>query len=60
MILNKIFSFAASIIKLFILLLLTINSNAQENNSNSYSEDFGTLSINVPQDLMRQSIQKKG
>ena len=45
MILNKIFSFAASIIKLFILLLLTINSNAQENNSNSYSEDFGTLSL---------------
>jgi len=45
MIINKIFSLAASIIKLFILLLLTVNSNAQENNSNYYSEDLGILSL---------------
>tara|TARA_Y100000590_G_scaffold460022_1_gene618412 strand:- start:3355 stop:4413 length:1059 start_codon:yes stop_codon:yes gene_type:complete len=45
MILNKIFSFAASIIKLFILFFLISNSNAQENNSNYYSEDSGILSL---------------
>ena len=45
MILKKILSFAASIIKLIILISFTINSNAEENNSKYYSEDLGTLSL---------------
>ena len=41
-----IFSFAASIIKLFILLfLLTTNSKAEDNNIKQYSEDEGVLSV---------------
>ena len=41
-----IFSFAASIIKLFILLfLLIINSKAEDNNIKQYSKDEGVLSI---------------
>ena len=43
---KKIFSLAASIIKLFIIVfLLSINSKAEENNSKQYSEDEGVLSI---------------
>ena len=46
MIKNKIFSLAASIIKLFIFLFFFIlNSNAQENNSKYYSEDLGILPL---------------
>ena len=45
MILKKILSFAASIIKLIILISFTLNSNAEENNSKYYSEDSGTLSL---------------
>jgi peptidoglycan/xylan/chitin deacetylase (PgdA/CDA1 family) len=45
MILKKILSFAASIIKLIILISFTLNSNAEENNSKYYSEDLGTLSL---------------
>ena len=45
MILNKILSFAASIIKLFIIILFSTNSNAVENNSKYFSNDFGTLSL---------------
>ena len=41
-----IFSFAASIIKLFIILfLLNVNSKAEENNIKQYSKDEGVLSI---------------
>ena len=41
-----IFSLAASIIKLFIVIfLLSINSKAEENNIKQYSEDEGVLSI---------------
>ena len=43
---KNIFSFAASIIKLFILsLLLITNSKAQDNNIKQYSKDEGVLSI---------------
>jgi peptidoglycan/xylan/chitin deacetylase (PgdA/CDA1 family) len=45
MILKKILSFAASIIKLIILISFTLNSNAEENNSKYYPEDLGTLSL---------------
>ena len=45
MILKKILSVAASIIKFFIFIFLTINSNAETNNSKYYSEDLGTLSL---------------
>ena len=45
MILKKILSFAASIIKLIILISFTLNSNAEENNSKYYSEDSGALSL---------------
>jgi poly-beta-1,6-N-acetyl-D-glucosamine N-deacetylase len=46
MTIKKIFSFAASIISLFILIFcFSINSNAQDNNSKLYSKDEGVLSI---------------
>jgi hypothetical protein len=45
MILNKTLSFAASIIKLAIVIFLITNINAEEINSKYYSEDSGTLSI---------------
>ena len=46
MIIKKILSFAASIINLFIfLIILTFNSNAQENNVKYFSNDEGVLSI---------------
>ena len=46
MIIKKIFSFAASIINLFILIfILTSNFNAQAKNSKYYSKDEGVLSI---------------
>ena len=46
MIIKKILSFAASIINLFIfLIILTFNSNAQENNISYFSNDEGVLSI---------------
>ena len=46
MVIKKIFSFAASIISLFILILFfNNNSNAEEKNSKLYSKDEGVLSI---------------
>ena len=45
MILKKILSFAASIIKLFILIFFTTNLNSEEKNSKYYNEDLGTLAI---------------
>ena len=46
MIIKKILSFTASIINLFIfLIILTFNSNAQENNIKYFSNDEGVLSI---------------
>jgi Predicted xylanase/chitin deacetylase len=45
MILKKILSFAASIIKFFIFIFFTLNSNAETNNIKYYSEDLGTLSL---------------
>ena len=46
MIIKKIFSLAASIIKLFIIfILLFSNSNSDENNIKKYSADKGILSI---------------
>ena len=46
MIIKKILSFAASIINLFIILIIfTLNANAQENNTKYYSKDEGVLSI---------------
>ena len=46
MIIKKILSFAASIINLFIFfIILTFNSNAQENNVKYFSNDEGVLSI---------------
>ena len=46
MIIKKILSFAASIINLFIfIIILTFNSNAQENNERYFSNDEGVLSI---------------
>ena len=46
MAIKKIFSFAASIISLFILIFyFSLNSNAQDNNSKLYSKDEGVLSI---------------
>jgi len=46
MIIKKILSFTASIINLFIyLIILTFNSNAQENNDRYFSNDEGVLSI---------------
>jgi len=44
MITKKILKLVASIIKLFIILIFySINSNAEQNNSKYYSNDFGTL-----------------
>ena len=46
MIIKKILSFTASIINLFIfIIILTFNSNAQENNFKYFSNDEGVLSI---------------
>ena len=46
MIIRKILSFTASIINLFIFsIILTFNSNAQENNVKNFSNDEGVLSI---------------
>ncbi len=45
MILKRILSLAASIIKLFIYFFLIANSNADTNNSKYYSEDSGILSL---------------
>ena len=45
MILNKMLSLAASIIKLFIFFLLFSNSNAVENNIKYFPGDMGTLSL---------------
>ena len=45
MIIKKIFSFAASIIKLFILINFILNSNVFANNNKYYSNDKGILSI---------------
>tara|TARA_Y100001970_G_scaffold246858_1_gene315114 strand:+ start:5223 stop:6281 length:1059 start_codon:yes stop_codon:yes gene_type:complete len=45
MTLNKILSVAASIIKLFIIFLFTMNSNADENNIKYYSKDHGILAL---------------
>ena len=46
MIIRKILSFTASIIKLFIVsIILTFSSNAQENNVKYFSNDEGVLSI---------------
>ncbi len=46
MIIKNIFSFAASIIKLFILIfILSFNSKAEENNIKQYSNDEGVLSL---------------
>jgi len=46
MIIKKILSFTASIINLFIfIIILTFNSNAQENNGRYFSNDEGVLSI---------------
>ena len=46
MIIKKIFSFAASIINLFIFIFFnTVNSNAEDNNIKIYSKDEGILSI---------------
>ena len=43
---KKILSVAASIIKLFIILILLIsNSKAEENNIKYYSDDVGTLAL---------------
>ncbi len=43
---KKILSFAASTIKLFIIIILFItNSKSEENNINSYSSDMGILSL---------------
>jgi peptidoglycan/xylan/chitin deacetylase (PgdA/CDA1 family) len=43
---NKILSFVASTIKLFIIIVLFItNSKSEENNINSYSNDMGILSL---------------
>ena len=45
MILKKTLSFAASIIKVIILLIFSFNSNAEENNSKYYSNDSGVISL---------------
>jgi len=45
MTLKKILSAAASIIKFFIFIFLTTNSNAETNYSKYYSKDLGTLSL---------------
>ena len=45
MIVKKIFSLAASIIKLFILINFILNSNVFANNNKYYSNDKGILSI---------------
>ena len=45
MILNKILLFAASIIKLFILILFFSNSNADENNFNYFPSEMGSISL---------------
>merc|ERR1712127_874233 len=43
---KKIFSFATSIISVFIIIFyFSLNSNAQNNNSKLYSKDEGVLSI---------------
>ena len=45
MILNKILSFAASIIKFIIVILFTSICNAEQNNIKYYSDEMGALSI---------------
>ena len=45
MILKKTLSVAESIIKFFIIIIFSINSNAEANNSKFYSDDLGTLSL---------------
>ena len=45
MTLKKILSAAASIIKFFIFIFFTTNSNAETNYSKYYSKDLGTLSL---------------
>ena len=45
MTLKKILTAAASIIKFFIFIFLTTNSNAETNYSKYYSKDLGTLSL---------------
>ena len=45
MILKKILSVAASIIKLFIFILFFNNSNAEENNIKYFPKEVGTLSL---------------
>ena len=45
MILKKILSVAESIIKFFILIIFSVNSNAETNNIKFYSDDLGTLSL---------------
>ena len=71
MIIKKILSFAASIINLFIfLIILTFNSNAQENNVKYFSNDEGVLSImyhrfnefkypstNISMDIFKQHVE---
>ena len=68
---KHIFLFAASIIKLFIILFfLTVNSKAEDNNIKQYSEDEGVLSImyhrfdenkypstNIQMDIFKKHIQ---
>ena len=71
MIIKKIFSFATSIISLFIItLFFNINSKADENNIKYYSEDEGILSImyhrfneskypstNIQMDIFKEHIE---
>ena len=45
MILKKILSAAASIIKFFIFIFFTTNSNAETSHNKYYSKDLGTLSL---------------
>ena len=68
---KKILSLAASIIKLFILILLfTNNSKAEEHNIKLYSDDMGTLALmyhrfneaqypstNIQMDVFKQQIK---
>ena len=71
MIVKKILSLVASIIKLFIIILLfTVNSKAEENNIKYYSKDKGILSLmyhrfnenkypstNIQMDIFKQQIK---
>ena len=45
MILKKVLSVAESIIKFFIFIIFSVNSNAETNNVKFYSDDLGTLSL---------------